>query len=151
MHYTTGVVLHGIVTSKTLWASHTSFLNDSEEVIGFCNRVLPKLLQEPYERHRREVGQEFFPYSFGYCLSTIVDAYRIAETTAQDHYVLSFCTTDDPWVSKNGLLSQWRGYGQNGGYLLNPALDENTWAGAHHASDKANSQKCPLSTSVGIR
>jgi hypothetical protein len=51
VHYTTSVGLHGIVTSKTLWASHTSFLNDSEEVIGFFNRVLPKLLHEPFERY----------------------------------------------------------------------------------------------------
>jgi hypothetical protein len=29
MHYTTADGLKGIVTSKTLWASHTGFLNDS--------------------------------------------------------------------------------------------------------------------------
>jgi hypothetical protein len=55
---------------------------------------------------------------FQYWLNKIVHAYRLAETTAQGHYVLSFCTTDDPWMSKNGLLSQWRGYGQTGGYAI---------------------------------
>lgn len=35
MHYTTADGLMGIVTSKTLWATHARFLNDSEEVIGF--------------------------------------------------------------------------------------------------------------------
>ena|SRR5437660_3866955 len=127
VHYTTSVGLHGIVTSKTLWASHTSCLNDSEEVAGFFDRVLAKLLREPYERHCNEVRQQFKPSQlkppleeepFQCRLNKIVQAYRLAETTAQDHYVLSFCTTDEPWVSKNGLLSQWRGYGQNGGYAI---------------------------------
>lgn len=127
VHYTTSVGLHGIVTSKTFWASHTSFLNDSEEIIGFFDRVLPKLLHEPFERYFKEAGQEILSRQlepplgedpFQYWLNKIVHAYRLAETTAQDHYVLSFCTTDDPWVSRNGLLSQWRAYGQNGGYAI---------------------------------
>lgn len=44
MHYTSASGLHGIVTSKTLWASHTSFLNDAEEVEGFFSRVFPVIL-----------------------------------------------------------------------------------------------------------
>jgi hypothetical protein len=45
MHYTTASGLYGIVTSRTLWASHVSFLNDMEEVQGFFNRVLPGILK----------------------------------------------------------------------------------------------------------
>ena len=51
MHYTSASGLHGIVTSKTLWASHTSFLNDSEEAVGFLDRVLPMILRSELERH----------------------------------------------------------------------------------------------------
>ena len=30
----------------------------------------------------------------------------------------SFCTTGDSWISQHGLLSQWRGYGLDGGYAI---------------------------------
>ena len=33
-------------------------------------------------------------------------------------YVTSFCTADNDEVQQHGLLSQWRGYGQDGGYAL---------------------------------
>src|SRR6266545_4271626 len=91
VHYTTSVGLHGIVTSKTLWASHTSCLNDSEEVAGFFDRVLAKLLREPYERCK-EVRQQFEPPQvkppleedqFQCRLNKIVHAYRRAETRSE--------------------------------------------------------------------
>lgn len=127
VHYTTAVGLHGIVTNKTLWASHTSFLNDSEEVTGFFDRVLPNLLREPFDRYRNDVGPEVFQARlklpsgedpFEYFLHKIVQAYKAAELATQDHYVLSFCTNGNDYVSRNGLLSQWRGYGRDGGYAI---------------------------------
>jgi hypothetical protein len=33
-------------------------------------------------------------------------------------YVTSFCTASSELVAKHGLLSQWRGYGREGGYAL---------------------------------
>ncbi len=51
MHYTSASRLHGIVTNKTLWASHTSFVNDSEETVGFLDRVLPMILRPGFEKH----------------------------------------------------------------------------------------------------
>jgi hypothetical protein len=33
-------------------------------------------------------------------------------------YVTSFCTSATPEVSQHGLLSQWRGYGHEGGYAV---------------------------------
>jgi hypothetical protein len=54
MHYTSASGLYGIVTNRTLWASHTSFSNDSEEVVGFLDRVLPMILRPEFERHVEE-------------------------------------------------------------------------------------------------
>lgn len=127
IHYTSASGLHGIVTSKTIWASHTSFLNDTEEVVGFFDRVLPILLKPEFERYWKEV--EDLPSlvqarflseedAFNHYLKKIVDGFKEAELRAQDHYVASFCTTDGPWISEHGLLSQWRGYGPDGGYAV---------------------------------
>lgn len=127
MHYTSASGLCGIVTSKTLWASHTSFLYDSEEVVGFLDRVLPMILRPEFERHVAEskhitarvgtvcqLGIDLFDYWF----RKIVDGFKEAERRSQDHYVTSFCTADAPWISQQGLLSQWRGYGLDGGYAI---------------------------------
>lgn len=127
MHYTSAAGLRGILTSKTLWASHTSFLNDSEEVIGFFDRVLPDILKPSLERHVRdsagvaahiESAKRLGFNLFDHWLKKINEGCKDAELHVSDHYVASFCTTDDVWVSQNGLLSQWRGYGTDGGYAI---------------------------------
>jgi hypothetical protein len=127
MHYTNASGLYGIVASRTLWASHTSFLNDIEEVDGLFDRVLPEILKAQVERYFQEVenlseltrvgcllGIDIVPHF----MKKIVDNCKEAESRAQDHYVVSFCTTDETWISEHGLLSQWRGYGLDGGYAI---------------------------------
>ena len=127
MHYTGASGLYGIVTSRTLWASHTFFLNDMEEVHGFFDRVLPGILKSQVERYFKDVeslpeltqaGRLLGEDLIHHYLKKMVDKCKEAECRAQDHYVLSFCTTNDMWISKHGLLSQWRGYGLDGGYAI---------------------------------
>ena len=126
MHYTNASGLYGIVRSKTLWASHTSFMNDTEEVVGFSDRVLPVILRQEFERYvekskdfsakiedARLLGINFIEFE----VQKLIEAFKEAEKV-QDHYVSSFCTTTDEWVFQNGLLSQWRGYGLDGGYAI---------------------------------
>jgi hypothetical protein len=126
MHYTNAPGLYGIVTSKTLWASHTSFMNDTEEVVGFSNRVLPMILRQEFERYVGEsedfaanvqVARQLGVDLIDSALKRLVEGFKDAEKV-QDHYVSSFCTTKDEWISQNGLLSQWRGYGLDGGYAI---------------------------------
>ena len=127
MHYTSASGLYGIVMSKTLWASHTSFLNDMEEVVGFFDRVLPEILRPKVEEYFKGVENLSELTRAGcllgenvgtYFLKRIVDKCKEAEFRAQDHYVASFCTAGDSWISQHGLLSQWRGYGLDGGYAI---------------------------------
>ena len=126
MHYTSASGLYGIVTSKTLWASHTSFLNDTEEVVGFYDRVLPMILKPVFEKYvaesdylaghvraAHEVGVDLFDH----WLKKILDGLN-GTREVLDHYVTSFCAIKDEWTSQNGLLSQWRGYGLDGGYAV---------------------------------
>ena len=127
MHYTSASGLQGIVTSKTLWASHASFLNDAEEVEGFFSRVFPVILRPELEKHVAEsqdlascvqTAGQLEMNLFDHLLGKIVKRFRDAELRAQDHYIASFCAAKDEWISQNGLLSQWRGYGVNGGYAI---------------------------------
>ena len=88
MHYTNALGLQGIVTSKVLWASHASFLNDPEEVVGFFSRVFPQILR-PVVEHYFVNSEELSTFNqtaggFGvnlvdYYLHKIVAGFREAE------------------------------------------------------------------------
>lgn len=129
-HYTTAEGLHGILTSQQLWATNFSYLNDDEELKGFFSRKLPMLVQMGVEeglkqlrtRLRGDDVREFDQEREG-MLKTIVEALSnaIATTTLRlDIYVasFSFINADRPGDAEDGLLSQWRGYGQDGGYAI---------------------------------
>lgn len=51
-------------------------------------------------------------------LKKFVRGFEEAQGRATDHYVVSFCKASDAWGSQHGLLSQWRGYGLDGGYAI---------------------------------
>jgi len=124
-HYTTAAGLSGILQSKSLWATHTSFVNDAEEILGFYDRVLPLILR-PVFRKTVEDQPEFqkkrgnTPLEL-YCETQFakrMHGFRRAASLWHDHYVTSFSATSDPWIREHGLLSQWRAYGPDGGYAL---------------------------------
>jgi hypothetical protein len=150
MHYTTADGLWGIVTSKTLWASHSGFLNDSEEVVGFLDNRLPMILKPELEKlvsesveliARVKAASQQGCDLLDQWLKKVLVGFKEAQEKTQDHYVISFCTANDQWVSQNGLLSQWRGYGPDGGYAivfdakgLSSLLDND--AGIYHDSEE---------------
>lgn len=114
MHYTTALGLAGILESNILFATHTAFLNDNEEVAGFFDRALPKILAktfdtfEPSASKRR--GENW--------RQAVINALKVAETTGSENYVFSLSEPNSSFIAKNGLLSQWRGYGHDGGYAI---------------------------------
>lgn len=129
LHYTTAAGLSGIVNSECLWAIHASFLNDSEEIRHFFNHRLVYLIRaaaveflEELERDpkvaseiNREGGVDTIAEK-----QAIVIANKLREhfLSANKAYVFSLCAPGDEQTRKNGLLSQWRGYGQDGGYAI---------------------------------
>lgn len=130
-HYTTGVGLEGILTSRQLRATHAAFLNDAEEQVGFLKYRLPGLIRESAksaleeictdQTHRTRIDGEG-----GIEVATdriVRDLSRAVEETVIGHdvpFVTCFCShkRDEDEVSSNGLLSQWRGYGVDGGYAI---------------------------------
>jgi Protein of unknown function (DUF2971) len=133
-HYTTAAGLEGILKTQTLWATHAMFLNDPSEIIAFGAR-LPEFLRPAVgdgidtlvripanEQLLRQVGgKAAMIEEVVRGLTTGMYAALLGTPTSApfiDPYVLSFCTPPNERVAKHGLLSQWRGYGRDGGYAL---------------------------------
>ncbi|MDD4957648.1 MAG: DUF2971 domain-containing protein [Candidatus Omnitrophica bacterium] len=134
-HYTTLEGLKGIIESNCLWATDYRHLNDSSE-LNYARGVLQEeLLQhlvhfvrglrENNDRAKRYIDEEGGSEKVASDESRrIVDilweALLEKTTMVVVPCILSFCVFEraDENLQKNGLLSQWRGYGRDGGYSI---------------------------------
>lgn len=128
-HYTGAAGLSGIVTTGTLWATHVGFLNDQEEYKIFFEKRLPAILRRAIEaayarvKDREDVKRTMtkFGGEKAYKDAKLAELARLLSDKTRDMnepYVLSFCAATTERVSTHGLLSQWRGYGRDGGYAI---------------------------------
>jgi hypothetical protein len=128
-HYTDGGGLHGILTSGCLRASHIRYLNDEEEFEGYLDRRLSRFITDTIEAEL--VKPAALHQSFKDALAAAHSAEELACDLAvtalnalrsmNDWYIpfiTSFCGHRQPALSQHGLLSQWRGYGADGGYAI---------------------------------
>ena len=106
-HYTTVSGLRGILQSNCVWASAAYYMNDSSEIEYGCELVRKEL---SVWRTAND-GNNSFAADVLRALDRIFSSplSRISRTTTT--YVTCFCGNDN-------LLSQWRAYGQAGGYSL---------------------------------
>lgn len=127
-HYTTWEGLLGILNTNSLWATHYRFLNDFSEIILFKEKLITllypyvldayvKLIKDkPHvekDLYRRGGPEQNAMHDTEVIVNASYDA------TGEEIYILSFCGEhSNPYVNKNGLLSQWRGYGPDGGFSL---------------------------------
>lgn len=127
-HYTTALGLHGIIQSQQLWATNIFYLNDGEEFAGFFDRKLLQLLKDAVKEGVDEAcktaeGRKFIETNGGaevVCneIPQKLLAPLRAATLCLDVYITSFCHTHSEFATEDGLLSQWRGYGEDGGYAI---------------------------------
>lgn len=130
-HYTTAVGLEGILRTQQLWATHMAYLNDAEEHSGFFIRRLPKIVDAPAreavaELMRDPKGRSAIESArIGGADKAIADFKRELAGLAQqvtlninEPYVVSFCSGKAHRTRDDGMLSQWRGYGPDGGYAI---------------------------------
>lgn len=99
-HYTTAAGLHGILRDQELWATNVLYMNDSSELTDAI-AIFRNVLDEERKGHSEANG-----------LWLVIN--RLAENLTRfpmDYFVCCFCKGDD-------VLSQWRGYGSQGGYCL---------------------------------
>ena len=119
-HYTSLEGLKGIMESGTLWATNARHLNDSSEFQLMWKAIQPKLeeyFNENVMRNREQYPQNQVDLK-GYIAQdaqTFLQIFRniLTEELIEPH-VTSFTTHEDEYNRENGLLSQWRGYGNDG-------------------------------------
>lgn len=106
-HYTSADGAFGIIEKCKLWASHSSFMNDTTEWEHGIGRCIARL------RERTSGEQVHFTNN----LALVLGGMTPESPDAFDAYVACFCDSGDN-------LPQWRGYAVNGaGYALGFALD----------------------------
>jgi len=133
-HYTNVLGLKGIIESQTLWATHHGYLNDSHEILEFQPRLLAylrphieahieKLISVPANRDlvaknggKEKIVLETVPTLIAGIFTALLGKREIPPFS--EPYITSFSTATDPNVAEHGLLSQWRSYGQDGGYAI---------------------------------
>lgn len=129
MHYTTGSGLEGIVSTGALWATHASALNDSQEITHFLDTrlieiireeaigILSDLVQDPKIAQKIE-GEGGFDKVVEQRTSTVAALLRKSMLSFHQPYIFSLSAITSDRVRQSGLLSQWRGYGTDGGYAI---------------------------------
>jgi hypothetical protein len=132
-HYTTFSGLSGIIRSNTIWATHFSNLNDKSEVLLLRNPLTQAVANSylGYILIRQGIDSRFRDFIIqhgGHSEVATSDARRlinilyarIFENSLAEPFIRSFCShaNDQSYEKENGLLSQWRGYGSDGGFCM---------------------------------
>jgi hypothetical protein len=107
-HYTSAEGLKGIIETNELWATSAYYLNDAAEIsygCGVLKRVLDEWIQKNPQLENSLVS------GFAYNLRKAFGEDFHNKTLMLPIYVACFCEEDN-------LLTQWRAYGQLGGYSL---------------------------------
>ncbi len=124
-HYTNEQGLKGILENQCLWATHYKFLNDFSEIelskiklIEVLNPLILKLIKEFIPKYSDE---KKFIEMYGSYEDFARDETELVVSVliTSEIYITSFCTeSDDKYINENGILSQWRAYGGNGGFAI---------------------------------
>jgi len=136
-HYTNERGLAGILRSQSLWATHWCHLNDIGELMHFRevlpDAIRPELvawLKEGAPKEATIDGRLPVRIDFNGDFTRAADYFSAVlyenlfkpnpSENLFEFYITSFCTPEGahPAVRAEGLLSQWRYYGQDGGYVL---------------------------------
>ncbi len=129
MHYTTGSGLAGIVSSGALWATHALALNDSQEITHFLDTrlveiirdeavgALSDLVQNPNIAQKVE-SDGGFDEAVEKQTNIVASLLRESMLSFHQPHIFSLSAITSDRVRQNGLLSQWRGYGTDGGYAI---------------------------------
>ncbi|MEQ1739681.1 MAG: DUF2971 domain-containing protein [Methyloglobulus sp.] len=127
-HYTNEQGLKGILENQCLLATHYKFLNDFSEIVLFKEKLRELIYSCTFEFYNKIIpeypnSQEIISTNGGleamvkHDSEVFVDSSY--ETLAREIYIASFCTkSEDKYTNENGILSQWRAYGGDGGFAI---------------------------------
>ena len=126
LHYTSAAGLLGILESQSLRATHSAFLNDSMEIALFFEQRLAKIVESAIQKELAadpalqvlpqfaKTPQEAESVIARYVID-MADAIRTTTQRFNEPYFACFSAPANKRIRTDGLLSQWRGYGKDGG------------------------------------
>jgi hypothetical protein len=121
-HYTTIEGIQGILRDGCLHASAAYYLNDSSEIDYGCI-LFASVLQKWFDQNQAKLSKSEVPIVIPEILWGTKQSFGSPESLQRvlfHVYVTCFCEDEN-------LLSQWRAYGQSGGYSIGfrqPALEK---------------------------
>jgi hypothetical protein len=129
LHYTSVSGLMGILDSGSLRATSSAFLNDYTEISLFFETRLAKILEAGIRAEltadpQLQVLPQFASTSqeadvvVARYANEMADAIRTTTERFNEPYLTCFSAPANNRVRNDGILSQWRGYGKDGGYAL---------------------------------
>ena len=131
-HYTSLGALEGILDSGSLWATHIKHLNDSSEFELMWDCVATRLKNNLLKDARNfpdlyKENQDYITKFFGnlegvanHDANKVVQTFKslyLGDREQKGHsipFVTCFTRHWEKYEKRNGLLSQWRGYGDDG-------------------------------------
>ena len=131
-HYSTNAGAFGIISSQCLWATHYNYLNDFRE-LQMLNDIMLPILDNDFRSESEsmikrghlnpEILKDYGESVYRIEAENLIKKAFIATDKLSPMFVTSFCghkEDSEHWA--NGLLSQWRAYGSDGGCAIE--LDE---------------------------
>jgi Protein of unknown function (DUF2971) len=121
-HYTSASGLTGILQENSIWCT-SAFCSNDESELAVGENVLSHQFRNLNHRLRREKdprvelfdsrGIDFEEYAGNFSELLISEIFGKIGV-----FIACFCKPASELDFNNGLLSQWRGYGQDGGYAI---------------------------------
>lgn len=132
-HYTNISAFENIYKTQQLWPTHYEDLNDTTEFKRFkknvCDYIRP-IIRDHFVRKMNGSKENTMAVNSHGGIDDVVDqeaeklldqVHRLtfSKNFYKETFVSSFCAhTQQTYESKHGLLSQWRGYGEDGGIAI---------------------------------
>lgn len=121
-HYTTATGLLGIIENKGLWSTAHYAANDESE-LSFGEKVLSAIFSEEYysiEKKSPEIIDDIRKNGVqpSSCIQDFAKLLPSLTLSSLSTFFTCFCRCKNEEDFQHGLLSQWRGYGKDGGYAL---------------------------------
>ena len=112
-HYMNVHTFKDIYNKKNLRATHYQDLNDSSEFMRFnvkvCELIRTEILKILNKNRRGNNNAVVDEETKGFM--DMVHSHTFHERMYKETFILSFCGHTNDYEVRNGLLSQWRGYG----------------------------------------
>ena len=133
-HYTDANGLHGILTNESFYATDYRYLNDAAEAGSIRSHIMPVFEREIGTITKNLIDKKLLKADYYKDLGTHADilqaeklygSFSRAVDNVSPFFVLSFCRhASNSYEYQQGLLSQWRGYADGGGFVIELDEDE---------------------------